>query len=119
MEIYDDNKVREFFGIQLPKYLDINGRTQQELADHLGVSKELVSQWCHGRKVPRMGKIQSIAEFLHCGVGDLIDYQAKTPDAVKDELFEKKKVLFSMSDKASAEDLDKIITIVKTIVGDD
>jgi hypothetical protein len=66
-----------------------------------------------------MGKIQSIAEYLHCGVGDLIDYQAKTPDTVKDELFEKKKVLFSMSDKASAEDLDKIITIVKTIVGDD
>jgi len=119
MEIYDDNKVKEYFGAQLRKFLDANGRTQQELADHLGVSKQIVSKWCHGLKVPRMGKIQSIAEFLHCGVGDLIDYQAKTPDAVKDELFEKKKVLFSMSDKASAEDLDKIITIVKTIVGDD
>ncbi len=116
--MYENEKVMEYFGRQLPKYLEANNVNQTELADHLGVSKQLVSKWCHGTRIPRMGVIQSIADFLNCDVGDLIDYK-RTPDAVKDELFEKKKVLFSMSDKASAEDLDKIITIVKTIVGDE
>lgn len=120
MNEIDETLLKEYFGRQLTRFLEANGRTQKELADRLGVSKQIVSKWCHGTRIPRMNKIQTIAEFLNCTVTDLIDYEGTwTPDAVKDELFEKRKVLFSMSDKASAEDLDKIITIVKTIVGDD
>ena len=120
MNYNDDLRLMAFFGERLTSYLDTNNRTQKELADHLGVSKQIVSKWCHGTRIPRMGKIQAIADFLNCEVTDLIDYEGTwTPDKVRDELFEKKKVLFSMSEKASEEDLDKIITIVKTIVGGD
>ena len=36
----------------------------------------------------------------------------------QEELFRKRKLLFDMSGKASAEDLDKIIKIVDAFIGD-
>ena len=108
---------KAIFFQRLAYYLNKTGISQVALADKLGVSEAAVSFWVKGAKIPRMDKLQAMAELFGCSLTDLV---TETPiDAVKDELFEKKKVLFSMSDKASAEDLDKIITIVKTIVGDD
>ena len=38
-------------------------------------------------------------------------------DIKKDELFEKRKLLFDMSKKANEEQLDAVISVVKSIVG--
>ena len=111
------NEYKEIFARRLSYYLDLKGISQVQLAEKLGVTEAAVSFWCKGTKTPRMDKIQAIAELFGVSITDLVT--ETEPDLVRDELFEKKKVLFSMSEKASEEDLDKIITIVKTIVGGD
>ena len=34
-------------------FLDRRGKTQQELADFVGVSQATISNWCQGIKLPR------------------------------------------------------------------
>lgn len=46
------------------RLLDTRNRTQQELAEFVGVTQAAVSSWCSGLKTPRMNKIDKICEFL-------------------------------------------------------
>lgn len=46
--------------------------TQQELADHLGVSSKLVSQWETGKRMPHTSQIPRLCEALHMSVNELL-----------------------------------------------
>lgn len=69
----DDEKQRKVFSENLKHYLSVNDKSQKELADGIGVSPQLVNTWTQAKNIPRMGKIDRIAEFLHIRKSDLID----------------------------------------------
>jgi len=115
---FDERKERELFAERLRYWLNLKGVSQQELCEYLNVSKSSVSLWCSGAKMPRMGKIQAIADFLKINKSDLVDLPGNSIEIVQDELFEKRKLLFDISNKADEKDLDKIINIVNMVVGD-
>ena len=69
----DDEKQKKVFSENLKHYLSVNDKTQKELADGIGVSPQLVNTWTQAKNIPRMGKIDRIAEFLHIRKSDLID----------------------------------------------
>lgn len=71
------------FARNLNYYLDKSGRKQTDIADYLGVSKSTVSDWCKGNMVPRMGKIEKLANYFGILKSDLIE--EKKP-ATNDEL---------------------------------
>ena len=43
----------------------------------------------------------------------------ETVEIVRDELFEKRKILFDLSEKATKEDLDKFIKMMNVMLGED
>jgi len=49
------------------------------------------------------------------GWDDNVSEEDKNTDNIRDELFEKRKLLFDLSAKATEKDLDKIIKIVETL----
>ena len=51
------------------------GLTQQELADHLGVSKPAVSKWESSQSYPDITLIPTIASYFDISVDELFDYQ--------------------------------------------
>ena len=51
------------------------GLTQQELADHLGVSKPAVSKWESSQSYPDIALIPTIASYFDISVDELFDYQ--------------------------------------------
>lgn len=59
-----DEKIRESFARNLRKYMDADGRKQIDLGKYMGVSSATVSDWCNGKKIPRIDKINSIANWL-------------------------------------------------------
>ncbi|RHB18560.1 helix-turn-helix domain-containing protein [Eubacterium ventriosum] len=62
-------------------YMDINGTTQMELANYMGVSQATISNWQKGIKTPRMSKIDKICEFFHIQRSDLMeDKEVSTED---------------------------------------
>lgn len=67
------NAPRDVFAENLKAYMDVNGKRQIDIAVITGVTPATVSDWVHGKKYPRIDKIEIIAEYLHCEKSDLIE----------------------------------------------
>lgn len=64
---------KRIFSKNLKFYLDYFGKTQVDLQKLLNVSSSTTSYWINGAKIPRMDKIQAIADWLHIQKSDLLE----------------------------------------------
>lgn len=106
------------FSRKLEFYLDQSGKSQSDLAREIGVTSSAVNQWLKKGNMPSMSTISQIANVLGVTVneliGDELNTEVKNVDA---ELYDKRRLLFDKSKRASSEDLDKILDIVDIILG--
>lgn len=56
---------------QIKKLRKSRGWTQPQLADKLSVSKQTISNWETGIKVPRMGSLQKLANIFNVRIGEI------------------------------------------------
>ena len=49
------------------------GITQKDLADALKVPTQTVNSWCKGVCIPRMDRVQKLADYFHIGKSDLLE----------------------------------------------
>ena len=75
-----DEEQKKIFAKNLNKYLSLLNKTQKEVADAIDVSPQTFNTWCQGIALPRMGKVQRLADYFGIGKTDLID--EKSPDAL-------------------------------------
>lgn len=68
------------FSRNLKKYMELNNKTQADLINDLGFSSSTISNWCTGLKLPRMGKIQLIADYFGIKKSDLIEDKPEQQD---------------------------------------
>ena len=68
-----ENDRKRIFQKNLLNLLHKSGKTQKDLADALGLSPQTVNTWFVGVAIPRMGKIQLIAEFFGVQIADLLE----------------------------------------------
>lgn len=68
-----EEEYKRTFSKNLLYYLELDGKTQADLCKHMNVSSATVSDWCNGKKMPRMDKIQSICNWLRIEKSDLIE----------------------------------------------
>ena len=61
------------FAKNLNHYLQLNDKTQLDLANHLGVSTSAVSAWCRGAKIPRMDKVDAMCKYFGIRRSDLME----------------------------------------------
>lgn len=57
---------------RLLKYLEINGKTQTDLANYLGTNKSTVSSWCSGSRAPRIETLDRICTYFNIRRSDLM-----------------------------------------------
>lgn len=76
-----DEEQKRIFAENLRYYLDQHGYTQIEVAEKIGVSQQRFSSWCAGRAIPRMDKIQALADFFGIPKSYLIDERSHTPSS--------------------------------------
>ena len=82
MKHMTDSKQQELFTRNLLKYIENSGHTQKEIADAIGVSPQTFSTWCRGIAIPRMGKIQKLADYFGIRKSDLIDDRPLPPNVL-------------------------------------
>lgn len=68
-----DKEQTYIFQRNLLYYLAKYEKTQLEVANAIGVSHQTFSTWCRGIALPRMGKIQLLADYFHINKSDLIE----------------------------------------------
>lgn len=60
----DDKELRQIFAKNLNEVMREKGKIQMDLMRDLSLSSSTVSSWCTGVKMPRMGKVQMLADYL-------------------------------------------------------
>lgn len=68
-----DEEQKRILSKNLRYYLEINNKTQKEVADAIGVSTQTFNTWCMGIAVPRIGKVELLARYFGILKSDLID----------------------------------------------
>ena len=71
---------RNAFPKILKSYMDRNHYNQSDIAKHLNVSKQLVSDWVNGKKFPGVEKMQMLADLFGVLMSDMY-----TPEPVMRE----------------------------------
>lgn len=67
-----DNKV---FSENLNNLISKNEKTQNEVANAIGVLPQTLNTWCTGKAYPRPDKVQLLADYFHIRKSELIEEQ--------------------------------------------
>ena len=121
---------KKIFSRNLLRYLSLNNKSQKEVADAIGVSPQTFNTWCQGIALPRMGKVQLLADYFHISKSDLLEehtQESDTPYYLNEDaremaqfLFDNPdyKVLFDASRKVKKEDIEKVKRMIDLMNGD-
>lgn len=68
-----EGEYRKIFVKRLNYYMTKNNKTQSDLIKDLGYSSSTISNWCTGLKLPRMDKIEILANYFGVNKSDLLE----------------------------------------------
>ncbi|MCI5792814.1 MAG: helix-turn-helix domain-containing protein [Lachnospiraceae bacterium] len=78
-----DQDQKKIFVKNLRYYISQSQKSQKEIADAIGVSPQTFNTWCQGVALPRMGKVQLLANYFNINKSDLIEAHnrsSRTPE---------------------------------------
>ena len=64
---------KDVFAKNLKKYMQLNGKTRNEVCHALGLKYTTFADWVNGKKYPRMDKIEMLANYFGIKKSDLIE----------------------------------------------
>lgn len=73
-----DAEQKKIFAKNLLSLLEKHGKSQREVAESISVSPQTFNTWCQGIALPRMGKIQKLADYFKVDKTALIDDNSDT-----------------------------------------
>lgn len=99
-----------------------NGKTQADIASDLKISKQTVSSWMTGARVPRMDKIDLLCHYFNCQRVDIMEdepspryYINAETAAMAQKYFDhpEYRVLFDAAEGASPENIQLAAEMLK------
>ena len=112
-----EQEQRRVFCKNLNDLLHEHNKTQREVADAISVSPQTFNTWVKGIALPRMGKVQALADYFHVPKSALLEehsseegyYVDPETARIAQEVFDDPElhVLFDAAKDASPEDIRK------------
>lgn len=101
----------KIFAANLNRLMKDRGENLTQLSDRIGVAYSTVSDWQHGRKMPRSGSLQKLADHFKVN----ITYLTSNHDTPSDgDLTENQRLIaYSIDPDISDEERQDIINLVK------
>ena len=111
-----EENIRKVFSKNLKRYLEINEKQPADLVKDLKIPFSTVSNWTNGAKMPRMGKVELLAQYFGIEKSDLLEEKSEEQEPYYDDteareiaqfLYENPayRVLFDASRKVKPEDI--------------
>ena len=126
-ECYEFYKKDKEFNEELNKLLNEHNKTQKEVAAAIDVSPQTFNTWCKGIALPRMGKVQMLADYFGILKSDLIENKSNeqnqsyylNPETSKiaQEIYDNKELslLFDAARDAEPEDLQTVHSMLMAL----
>ena len=120
-------EARKVFGKNLSNILYEKRITQRQLSQYMGVSSATTSDWCRGKKMQRIDKLTSIANYLGVKMSDLVEptqYEESAPDRetekIKQDMYESPsmRTVFKLQQGMKPEEFEKWIQMLKIMKGE-
>lgn len=125
-----NEKDREIFGKNLTHYMNRDGINGVTLAKYMNVSSATISDWMHGKKMPRVDKLKSLSNYFRINLTDLTDedveeneqhkyYYNDATAKVAQEIFDSSDLhaLFDAARGSKPEDLRMAADLLKRLKG--
>lgn len=109
-----DKSFREAFPDRLKYYLDIREKTRQDLVRDLGLKYTTVCDWVNGRSVPRMDKVELLANYFQCEKSELLEFK---DTATEDELSAAREELSAILSDFSEAEIAVLLASLKSVRG--
>ena len=106
---------KEVFAKNLKKYMELNGKSRREVCAALGYSYFTFSDWVNGKKMPRMDKVEQLANYFGILKSDLIEDKKET--APEGGLSEAKQQLLALAENCSEEDAERLLQMMELFLG--
>ena len=94
-----------------------DGRTQDNLAEALGITAQAVSRWESGGSYPDMEMIPAIANYFHVSIDELFGYHDEREEKIKTILENASKVLkkqgFTLYQGSLSEDVGECVNMLR------
>ncbi len=74
--------IREIFPKKFIHYMSENGKSRNDLVRDLGFRYSTVRDWEKGITVPRMDKVEMLANYFGCTTSDLLEEKEKPTDNI-------------------------------------
>ena len=99
-------------------YMKVKGVTNQQLCSDLNFKYSTFMEWVKGRAYPRIGAVETLAQYFGCEKSDLIEDRLGKP-AEDDGLSEKKRALIQFASMVPEDKVDMILRVMRSIAEDD
>lgn len=73
-----EDEYKKTFSKKLKYYMSINNKTQIDIINDLNINKSAISTWCNGTRLPRMDKVQMLADYFRINKSDLLEDKPET-----------------------------------------
>ena len=104
-------------GIKIRELRRRDGRTQDNLAESLGVTAQAVSRWEAGRSYPDMEMIPAIANYFHVSIDELFGYRDEREEKIRTILEKASGILtkqgFTMYQGSLSEDVLECVNMLR------
>lgn len=118
--------MNNLFSIRLKEYRQSHGLSQDALAKILGTSKQVISHYETGQRIPKISVVQAYAKTLNIDSSYFLEYSSSTPSpaAEDQELTEylemlktrpECRMLFKVAKGATKADVEKAVAIVEAL----
>lgn len=64
---------KEIISYNLNYYMSSNGKSRKDVADAIGVSYFTLTDWVRGKTIPRMDKLEKLAQYFNIKISDLVE----------------------------------------------
>lgn len=71
------NELNRIFIENMKYYINISKKSQKEIAEAIDVPESTFSTWMKGKAIPRMGKIEMLANYFNINKSDLLEEHKK------------------------------------------
>lgn len=82
-----EEKYKTVFSKNLNRLMNEKGISQTDIIRDLKINKSTISTWCNGSRLPRMDKVQMIADYLGVYKSDLIEDKSQIETHNYDNLY--------------------------------
>ena len=91
-----------------------NNKSRNDIVRDLGFKYSTVRDWEKGMTVPRMDKVELLANYFHCTTADLLEEKEK-PTAADDGLSEDMRKLIERIKKLPADKVQMLLQVAESI----